>query len=316
MERKNILVLGVGGTGDAVVRSFEKRLRKTEYREKTGANIVSIVFDTAFPREKAYPVTEFSLDVGMRWERVRDYLGREVWGDAQAYDPMPFEGAVFTRREAYMAFLFVMMDDGTRETLDRALSRLCPDETGTVWVYLAASLAGSIGSGASLPLALYIKGRLRALFPFARIEACAFLMLPEVYDPRGENEQTSYGRFYSNAYAFFRELSAIEDAALEGKISGLCIGHKDTAVGVLFDAADARFHTPDARPFDRVCLKGRSSPCATIASHYEAMANEIYMLACTSMGHGFFSSPMTIPFSYSEMLEKHAKENAGGDALF
>ena len=315
MSKKSVLVLGVGGTGVATVQFLEKRLEKTAYRERVDAEIVTAVLDTGFPSDASLDATAISLRVGMPWERVRDYLGREVWGDAQAYDPMPFEGAVFTRHEAYMAFLLAMQRDEKREALDCVLSQLSPDESGGLRVFFAASLAGSIGSGVVLPLALYVKGRLRAIFPSARVETCAFLTLPEVHDPRGSMEETDRPVFYANAYAFFRELSALECAATAGKISGLCIGHKDTAVGVLFDAVDTRFHTPDARPFDRVCLKGRTSSTATIASHYEAMANEIYMLACTGVGRVFFSSPVSAP-AWTDILKGYKKDPPDGEAFF
>ena len=291
---QGVLIVGVGGTGLEVLRLFERKLKETAYRDEASANIVSIVFDKDISGVMGDDcITGISLNTRGSWKHVREVVGSDAWEDVFAENNDMYtldNGAINTRREGYMAFLYAMGICERRAAVDRILERICPCgiygiDGGGIRLYIVASAAGNVGSGACTALALYIKRRMKEMYGERMpLESYAIVALPDVHEtvvPCGEELRPKR----ANAYAFFRELSAMQNAAY-GKADGASIhlGHRGSGgVGVLFDTQDPMFCTPDMAPFDRVFLQGKTE-ATSIFAHYEMMANTLYTLACTEAG--------------------------------
>ena len=303
---KSVLILGVGGTGSRAVNMLQKKINRMGKQEDV--NIVSVVLDTNMADEKNIDTaTIVSLSDNVTVKTVRERLGSKVCDDWFPQDSL-FDsnnisiGAGQWRKQSYLAFLNAM-NGKQKNNLDRALERLA-DKTNpsiSIDIYTVASLAGGTGSGSFIPLTLYVKKRLREMFgEKTTIHARAMLACPDIYESK-QNDPLNITSIYANAYAILRELNAInqvvyglnkadyDDGAGEVARRGRTpvrfrLGNEDSPVGVLFDSQDPRFHSPEAAPFERVCMMEKIVNVSSIIAHDEALANSLYSLICTKAG--------------------------------
>ena len=307
---KSVLILGVGGTGSRAVNLLQKKILRKEKAEakREDVNIVSVVFDTNAADEKNIDAaTVISLAENATVGTVRNRLGRQCdeWFPADhKYDENNLAiGAGQWRNQSYLAFLNAMNDSVRRGKLDTALQKLVDQTQPTfeIDIYTVASLAGGTGSGTFIPLTLYVKKRLRQLFPNATVRARAMLACPDIYEAKQNGDRLNVVSIYANAYAILRELNAINQViygmngknydsgnrrtALRGRTPvNFRLGSEDGPVGVLFDSNDVEYHQPKYAPFDRVYLMEKIINVSSIPAHDEAMANTLYSMICTQAG--------------------------------
>ena len=303
---KSVLILGVGGTGSRAVNLLQKKISRAGQTEDV--KIVSVVFDTNAADEKNIDAaTVISLAENATVGMVRNRLGAQCneWFPCDhKYDENNLSiGAGQWRKQSYLAFLNAMNDTIRRNDLDNALQKLVDQTQATfsIDIYTVASLAGGTGSGSFIPLTLYVKKRLRQMFPNATVRARAMLACPDIYEAKQNGDRMNITSIYANAYAILRELNGINQVvyglngaeydngkgenARRGRTPvNFRIGSEDSPVGVLFDSKDKKYHSPTAAPFERVCLMEKIINVSAVAAHDEAMANTLYSLICTRAG--------------------------------
>ncbi len=296
---KNILLIGVGGTGSAAVDILYRKIE--ELGNRSGNRIRAIVFDTdegSVAEIKSADAVSMAdpTSVGAICDRIgTDYLREWFPCDTPTVRSQEMvRGASQWRKKSFLAFLNVMNKQGPRATFHRALEGLVDDPGVTGEIYVISSIAGGTGSGAFIPIALYARRYLKRYFNTVP-DVSAMVALPDIYADRqtGDNKV----KIFANAYAILRELNAINqvatgynDARRHDKRAPIRfrLGHPDEpTVGLLFDAADTRFWTPDAAPFQRVFLLDRIPGVTSIRAHDIVLADSLYAILCTGMGVEF-----------------------------
>ncbi|MBE6636997.1 MAG: hypothetical protein E7618_04255 [Ruminococcaceae bacterium] len=318
--KKNILLIGVGGTGSNAVDTFFKKFH--ELGNQTDNRVTALVFDTDAGDLKKITsaktvVMADSASVGTICDRIGKQYLRE-WFPCDAKDIRAQEmvrGASQWRKKSYLAFLNLMNKPAARSTFISALEDMVQDPGASCEVYVIASVAGGTGSGSFIPIALYAKRYLRKNLGKDPI-VNAMIALPDIY----ADSQTPENRVkvYSNAYAILRELNAINLVARNYNAGQTAkkkapvrfkIGHEDEPnVGVLFDASDKRFWTPEAAPFSQVFLLDRIPGLNSISAHDMVLANSLYTIICTEIGAAFDSE-----FSNHELVRSQSN---GSNAIY
>lgn len=318
--KKNILLIGVGGTGSKAVDIFFKK--KNELGSKTDNKITALVFDTDAGDLKNITAAKTvamadSASVGTICDRIgRKYL-RE-WFPCDVPEVRAQEmvrGAAQWRKKSYLAFLNLMNKPSARSTFISALEDMVKDPGASCEVYVIASVAGGTGSGSFIPIALYAKRYLRKNLGKDPI-VNAMIALPDIYAESQTPENKI--KVFSNAYAILRELNAINlvargynDGTADKKKAPIrfVIGHPDEPnVGVLFDASDERFWTPEAAPFSQIFLLDRIPGIDSIEAHNIVLANSLYTILCTEIGSAFDSEA-----SNHELVRS---QNNGSNAIY
>ena len=318
--KKNILLIGVGGTGSNAVNTFYKKFK--ELGNQTDNKVSALVFDTDAGDLKKITdartvVMADSASVGTICDRFGKQYLRE-WFPCDAKDVRAQEmvrGASQWRKKSYLAFLNLMNKPAARQTFISALEDMVQDPGASCEVYVIASVAGGTGSGSFIPIALYAKRYLRKNLGKDPI-VNAMIALPDIYADSQTPENKV--KIYSNAYAILRELNAINLVARNYN-SGLAakkkapvrfkIGHPDEPnVGVLFDASDKKFWTPEAAPFSQIFLLDRIPGLNSITAHDMVLANSLYTIICTEIGAAFDSE-----FSNHELVRS---QNNGSNAIY
>ncbi|MBQ7828860.1 MAG: hypothetical protein IJ345_01140 [Clostridia bacterium] len=318
--KKNILLIGVGGTGSNAVDTFFKKYH--ELGNQTDNKVTALVFDTdAGDLKRITAAKTVAMSDTASVGTICDRLGKEhlrEWFpcDVQAVRSQEMvRGASQWRKKSYLAFLNLMNKSAERSVFISALEDMVQDPGASCEVYVIASVAGGTGSGSFIPIALYAKRYIRKALGKDPI-VNAMIALPDIY----ADSQTPENRIkvYSNAYAILRELNAINlvsrnyNAGLAAKKKApirFRIGSPDEPnVGVLFDASDKRFWTPEAAPFSQVFLLDRIPGLNSVAAHDMVLANSLYTIICTEIGAAFDSE-----FSNHELVRS---QNNGSNAIY
>ncbi len=317
---KNILLIGVGGTGSNAVDILYSKMQ--EIGNLTKSEVNAIVFDTDVGSvetiKKAVPVSMADpASVGTICDRVgKEYIREWFPCDDRAVRAQEMtRGASQWRKKSYLAFLNLMNKPQARSAFIGALENMSKDPSATCEVYVIASIAGGTGSGSFIPIALYARRYLRKQLGKNPI-VNAMVALPDIY----ASAQTEDNRvkIYANAYAILRELNAIYLVSRnfnEGNRSALKtapvkfrIGNPDEPnVGLLFDSDDRQFWTPEAAPFTQIFVLDRI-PGLSIPAHDIVLANSLYTLICTDIGVEFDSEA-----SNHEILRS---QNNGSNAIY
>ncbi len=317
---KNILLIGVGGTGSKAVDIFFQK--KKEFAQQNDNHITALVFDTDagdIKRIKAATpiVMADPASVGTICDRVgKEYL-REWFpcDDPAIRSQEMIRGASQWRKKSYLAFLNLMNKPSEKNKFISALEGMVKDPAAICEVYVISSIAGGTGSGSFIPIALFAKRYLRKNLGKDPI-VNAMIALPDIYED-GQTPENKI-KVYSNAYAILRELNAINlvargynEGRTEKKKSPVKfrIGHPDEPnVGVLFDASDKEFWHPGAAPFSQVFLLDKIPGMKSVTSYNIVMANSLYTILCTDIGAAFDSE-----FSNHELLRS---QNNGSNAIY
>ncbi len=314
---KNILLIGVGGTGSKTVDTLFQKINELGCQNEN--NISAIVFDTDVGDirkiESATPIPMAdNASVGAICDRIgTEYIKEWFPCDDKAIRSQEmFRGASQWRKKSYLAFLNLMSKPKYRSTFINTLEKMTLDPSAPCEVYVISSVAGGTGSGSFIPIALFAKRYLRKNLGKSPI-INAMIALPDIYAESQTPENNT--KIYANAYAIFRELNAINLVA-RGYNKGdqlnkkspikLKIGNSEEPnVGMLFDSMDKSYWTPDASPFTQVFILDKIPGITSITAHNIVLANSLYSLICTDIGDKFDSE-----ISNHELL--HSQNNGSG----
>ncbi len=317
---KNILLIGIGGTGSEAVDILYKKIN--ELGKKADNNVSAIVFDTDTGDveniKNATPITMAdNASVGTICDRIgREYI-REWFpcDDSAIRSQEMIRGASQWRKKSYLAFLNVMNKPSSRRAFLSALERMTIDPNASCEIYVIASIAGGTGSGTFIPLALFVRRYLRRQLG-KNPTINAMIALPDIF----ADSQTKDNKIkvYANAYAILRELNAINlvtrnynagrDLNKKSPIRFKIGNAKEPNVGLLFDAGDPNFWTPEAAPFNQIFLLDRITGVDSVKAHNMVLANTLYTLICTEIGAKFDSEA-----SNHELLRS---QNNGSNAIY
>lgn len=322
---KNILLIGVGGTGSNAVDILTQK--RKEFGNQTGNRITSIVFDTDagsvenISAATVIPMTD-NASVGTICDRIgTQYLSEwfpcdDTWVDYKSVRAQEMvRGASQWRKKSFLAFVNLMNKPMARNTFINALESMVANPGASCEVYVISSVAGGTGSGSFIPIALYTKRYLRKCLGKDPI-VNAMIALPDIYaDSQTPDNKV---KVYANAYAILRELNAInlvahnfnDDNKTEKKAPvKFRIGDpREPNVGVLFDSEDEQYWTPEAAPFTQIFILDRIPGLKSISAHDMVMADSLYTLICTDIGAAFDSEA-----SNHEIL--HSQSN-GSNAIY
>lgn len=298
---KNILLIGVGGTGSNTVDILYSQIRKLGLQNDN--SIKAIVFDTdkgdIAQIEAAVPISMAdNASVGTVCDRVGKQYIREWFpcDDKSVRTQELIRGASQWRKKSYLAFLNVMNKPRERTALLSTLETMTVDPNAACEVYVITSLAGGTGSGSFIPIALYVKRYLRKQLGKNPMVS-ALVCLPDIYAQKQTPENKI--KVYSNAYAILREINAINLVSRnynEGRTGRkkapirFRIGNpNEPNVGVLFDASDKAFWTPEAAPFNQIFVLDKIPGVNSVEAHNIVLADSLYSLICTDIGKEFDS---------------------------
>lgn len=314
---KNILLIGVGGTGSKTVDTLFQKVK--ELGRQNDNNISAIVFDTDAGDIKkiecAVPIPMAdNASVGTICDRIGTNYIREWFpcGDKAIRSQEMFRGASQWRKKSYLAFLNLMNKPKFRSAFISTLEKMTLDPSAPCEVYIISSVAGGTGSGSFIPIALFAKRYLRKNLGKSPI-INAMIALPDIYSESQTPENNT--KIYANAYAIFRELNAINlvsrgynkvDRLKKKTPIKFRIGNpEEPNVGMLFDSMDKSFWTPEAAPFTQVFVLDKIPNVTSVTAHNIVLANSLYSLICTDIGDKFDSE-----ISNHELL--HSQNNGSG----
>lgn len=294
---KNILLIGVGGTGSSAVDILYQKIH--DLGNLTDNHITALVFDTdAGSVANITAATNIPMSDPASVGTVCDRLGREnlkEWFPTDDNSVMAQEmsrGASQWRKKSFLAFLNLMNKTEMRGAFHRAMENMTKAGPNAAYeIYVIASIAGGTGSGSFIPIALYAQRFLR--MELGKSAQCfAVIACPDIYvESQTESNKV---KIYANAYAILRELNAINlvarghnrDCNKEKKpLIKFRIGSKNEPnVGLLFDAEDERFWRPEAAPFRQVYILDKVPGVHSVRSHEIILANALYSTLCTGIG--------------------------------
>lgn len=317
---KNILLIGVGGTGSKTVDTLFQKVK--ELGRQNDNNISAIVFDTDAGDIKkiecAVPIPMAdNASVGTICDRIGTEYIKEWFpcGDKAIRSQEMFRGASQWRKKSYLAFLNLMNKPKFRSAFVSTLEKMTLDPSAPCEVYIISSVAGGTGSGSFIPIALFAKRYLRKNLGKSPI-INAMIALPDIYAESQTPENNT--KIYANAYAIFRELNAInlvsrgynkgEQLKKKTPIRFRIGNPQEPNLGVLFDSMDKSFWTPEAAPFTQVFVLDKIPNVTSVTAHNIVLANSLYSLICTDIGDKFDSE-----ISNHELLHS---QNNGSSAIY
>lgn len=303
---KNILLIGVGGTGSNAVDVLYQQIR--EFGNQTDNHITALVFDTDAGSVKSITsATTVSMadnaSVGTICDRIGiQYLKEWFPCDESSADYKSVRaqemvrGASQWRKKSFLAFLNLMNKPMARSAFLGALEKMVVNPGASCEVYVIASIAGGTGSGSFIPIALYAKQYLRKCLGKDPI-VNAMIALPDIYaDSQTPDNKV---KIYANAYAILRELNAINlvahnyndmrNAEKKAMVRFRIGTPGEPNVGVLFDSMDKQYWTPEAAPFSQIFILDRIPGLKSVQAHDIVMANALYTIICTDIGTAFDS---------------------------
>ena len=316
-QSKQILLIGVGGTGSRAIDILTAKMKKLG--NQTGNMISAIVFDTD-ERDVAKIQNAVALPlVDTRYlETIVNSLNRETvedwfpcYDEAEAkkrkmhpitkYSAQDLKsGASQWRKKSFLAFVNLLHNDARRARFENALRSLASHGgvNGDYEVFIVASIAGGTGSGSFIPLSMYAKKFLTETCGVKNVGVTAMLATPDIYLDclHNEDEKT---KVQANAYAILRELNAMNlvafghnnpDTQSNKRLAPIHfhLGHeKDTKLKVLFDSDKKEYWKPEHAPFKKVYLFDRINGLNSVAAHDSVMASALYSLICTNVGIAF-----------------------------
>lgn len=313
---KNILLIGVGGTGSKTVDILFEKVKELG---QNGNNITAVVFDTdAGDIKKIEWATPIPMadnaSVGTICDRIGSKFIREWFPheDKAIRSQEMFRGASQWRKKSYLAFLNTMNKPKFRSSFINVLEKMTLNPNDPCEVYVITSVAGGTGSGSFIPIALFAKKYLRKNLGKSPI-INAMIALPDIYADGQTPENTT--KIYANAYAIFRELNAINlvsrgynkgDQLKKKAPVRFKIGHaEEPSAGLLFDSMDQSFWSPDSAPFNQVFVLDKIPNVTSVTAHNIVLANSLYSLICTEIGDRFDSE-----ISNHELV--HSQNNGSG----
>ena len=296
---KNILLIGVGGTGSNAVDMLYRKI--ATLGQNADNKITALVFDTdKGDMEKISSATVIPMADNRLVGSICDSIGAECLREWFPFDNESvraqemIRGASQWRKKSFLAFVNLMNKPQLRSAFHNAMDDMRDSNpTSSYEIYTIASIAGGTGSGSFIPITLYAKRYIKDHLG-KDVQSSAVLACPDIYG----DVQTSLDnktKVYSNAYAILRELNAINlvthgynaqsaNAKDHHPPVRFRIGHETSPVGLLFDASNPMFWEPAAAPFNKVFLLDKIPGLNSIQAHDVVLANSLYTVLCTEIG--------------------------------
>ena len=202
---RKVLLIGLGGTGCAVVSAVKNRVGNRD------RSIQFLGFDTDSNRELSGDLTVIRT---AREASVTEMLMRMPnWREWFPDSPLLLErnmlkGAGQVRALSRLAFKDLLLDNpnGIPE-LDKAIERLRSENGNAndgIKIMIVSTLAGGTGAGLFLQMPLYLRQHIKQKFPKVPIMIRGLFALPDVFMGHTYNE-VQRESMYSNAYACLKE---------------------------------------------------------------------------------------------------------------
>lgn len=317
---KNILLIGVGGTGSNAVDILNDKISELQGNREN--NIVAVVFDTdAGDIEKIRSATPIPMSDSRLVGTICDSIGLDAlrtWfpcDDPNVRAQEMIRGASQWRKKSFLAFTNIIHKDETRTKFHHAMDSLLSNNPGDSYeIYTIASIAGGTGSGSFIPITLYAKRYLDEKIGL-KVNATAMIACPDIYAERQTPDNLT--KIYANAYAILRELNAInlvthghnDPTRTTATPIHFVIGNEmDPRVRTLFDADDPKYWKPEAAPFQKIFLLDKIPQLHSVVAHDIMLANSLFTTLCTQIGNAFDSE-----YSNHELL---TSSSVGHNAIY
>ncbi|MBQ7309592.1 MAG: hypothetical protein IJW87_05380 [Clostridia bacterium] len=297
---KNILLIGVGGTGSSAVDILYEKIN--ELGNQTGSHIAALVFDTdAGDVAKIRSATPIAMSDPNLVGTICDDLGVEALREWFPYDDRNVraqemvKGASQWRKKSFLAFCNLINKQDQRAAFHQAMDSLLSNNPGDSYeIYTIASIAGGTGSGSFIPITLYAKRYIKEVLGKSA-EATALLACPDIYvESQTEDNKV---KVYANAYAILRELNAINlvthgynhpknnNVPVRFSIGNDALPY----VRTLFNSEDEAYWAPEAAPFQKIFMLDKIPSLNSVIAHDIVLANSLYTILCTEIGNSFAS---------------------------
>ena len=209
------LIIGVGGIGAEITALLEQRCGS----DAQGKNQKFLIIDTDINairerRSKGYQgeVLRMSenITVGKCLHQMPEVADWYPKMNFYNYKSMS-EGAGQVRAISRLAFESALKQGKVEKVLNKIIEELHnlsgQEEEQQQRILIISTLAGGTGSGAILPLALYLRHYMKKNYPLSEVNIKGFFLMPDVLDSvvGGYRERLS---IYANAYAAIKELTA------------------------------------------------------------------------------------------------------------
>lgn len=282
--KKQILMIGIGQLGCAVADQFSK-----QYHNGNDSIHVWAVDTDSRTLEGIHHARTISMAHPCKLGDILDCLDPDIlktWfpcdreNDCVEYfETLSMnEGSNQWRMKALLAFNYALTQKKFTEPFEQILEDMTAEPSKqTVELYVFASLAGGTGSGLFIPLTLYIKRFLKQTADID-VNAHALLALPDICEELLTAEQRIKAQ--ANAYAALHELDLMNLVATGQETAvSFRIGHPDDpCFGLLYDAQNEEFQTPESMPFGQVHLFRRFPGIRSTTLQIERLSDAAYAL--------------------------------------
>ncbi len=284
---KNVLILGLGGTGAHVAELF------SAYRQ----NVSCLVLDSDMETISQISHPKVCMTDNMSLGNAIEKMGADTVSEFFPCESAPGKadyvktlemgrGANGWRMKGLLSFEYMLSDSEKSEAFQSALDALVNknDRYENIEIDIVASLSGGTGSALFLPVALYIKRYFKSKYG-RDVVVNAFLACSDIYS--GVLTSENKVKAYANAYAALQELNAVDLLSTgynkKAKAESRClitykIGSSKSRMGVLFDSANPEFSFPAAQPFCKVYLFDKIPGMETVPAHERAMARILQII--------------------------------------
>ena len=218
---KKVLLIGLGGTGCAVVSKVQQMVRSAASGGEAKSNVMIrfLGFDTDYNQKDApnLEVIRTSRDASVN-TLLQNTPG---WEDWFPYHPMllsrnMLNGAGQIRALSRLAFYDLLRHPNNLTPLDRALNDL-KAETGAqddkLKIMIVSSFAGGTGSGIFLQMPLFLRSYIDRRYPGMEVLIRGLFALPDVFMGHTYSD-IQRESMYANAYASLKELAAVNKVCL------------------------------------------------------------------------------------------------------
>lgn len=225
LDKKNHLVIGLGGTGGKVIRALRKQVYQSLRSEEPDAvNLRYLYLDSdgalmeagdpswktlgrsvQLPQQSQLLIAG-SMGLAAVIDNVNDYPGVKPWiGDRDAWQGIlqSMQGASVMggQKRRLGRFLFANKVGDFNNAVGTLINDMTRGGQSAVTVHVCCGLAGGTGSGTVVD----VVSQVRAAYPDAGTTILVYALLPE----RHPNANWAGPNYHANGYAALRELNAL-----------------------------------------------------------------------------------------------------------
>lgn len=216
-KAKKTLVIGLGGTGCAVVSAVKRMVNEMQLHPDPDIQFVG--FDTDKNQEDApdldIVLTSTKAKVGEMLRNKHHQNWQEWFPDNDSMmDEDMLDGAGQKRVLSRLAFSDVIRRKTPLKVLDDAIKKLTLENGNpqdvALKVMVVSSFAGGTGAGMFMQLPLYLRQKYGEQdMSFSKITIRGLFALPDVFLSSARYDEVQQESMYANAYASLKELAAI-----------------------------------------------------------------------------------------------------------